>query len=101
VAEADGEIAGTAWLQLVEKMPNPVDEPEVHGYVTSLFVRESVRGGVGGRLLEAALDECAAAGVHQTFLWTTARSRPLYRRFGFSGDGEVMVRANPPGLGAG
>ena len=99
VADADGEIAGTVWLQLVEKMPNPVDEPEVHGYVTNLFVRERARGGVGSRLLEAALDECAAAGVHQVFLWPTARSRPLYRRFGFTGDGEVMVRATPAGVG--
>jgi N-acetylglutamate synthase-like GNAT family acetyltransferase len=101
VAEADGEVAGTAWLQMVEKMPNPVDEPEVHGYVTNLYVRESARGGVGGRLLAAALDECSAAGVHQAFLWPTQRSRPLYRRLGFTGEGEVMVWANPRGAGAG
>ncbi|HYH79886.1 MAG TPA: GNAT family N-acetyltransferase [Longimicrobium sp.] len=72
-------------------MPNPVDEPEVHGYVTNLYVRESARGGLGGRLLAAVLGECAAAGVDQAFLWPTQRSRPLYRRFGFTGDGEVMV----------
>jgi N-acetylglutamate synthase-like GNAT family acetyltransferase len=91
VAEVDGEAAGTAWLQLIEKMPNPVDEAEVHGYVTNLYVREAARGGVGGRLLAAVLDECARAGVHQAFLWPTQRSRDLYRRFGFTGDGEVMV----------
>jgi GNAT superfamily N-acetyltransferase len=92
VAEVDGEAAGTAWLQLIEKVPNPVDEPEVHGYVTNLYVREAARGGVGGRLLAAVLDECERAGVHQAFLWPTQRSRALYSRFGFTGDGEVMVR---------
>jgi ribosomal protein S18 acetylase RimI-like enzyme len=91
VADAGGEIVGTVWLQMMEKLPNPVDEPEVHGYVTNLYVRESARGGVGGRLLAAALEACAAAGVHQAFLWPTQRSRPLYRRLGFTGDGEVMV----------
>jgi len=100
VAEADGAVAGTVWLQMVEKMPNPVSEPEVHGYVTNLYVRESARGGVGSRLLAAALDDCAAAGVHQAFLWPTPPSRPLYRRFGFTGDGEAMVWVNPAGAGA-
>lgn len=95
VAETDGEIAGNVWLQMIEKMPNPVDEPEVHGYVTNLYVRASARGGVGSLLQAAALDECAAAGVHHAFLWPTERSRPLYRRLGFTGDGEVMVWANP------
>ncbi|HSU16009.1 GNAT family N-acetyltransferase [Longimicrobium sp.] len=93
VAEVDGEIVGTVWLQMLEKMPNPVDEPEVHGYITNLYVRESARGGVGVRLLAAALDECAAAGVHQAFLWPTQRSRTLYHRAGFEGDGDVMVWA--------
>jgi len=91
VAEAGGQAVGTVWLQLLEKMPNPVVEPELHGYVTNLYVRETARGGVGGRLLAAALEECAAAGVHAAFLWPTERSRSLYRRFGFSGEGEVMV----------
>lgn len=92
VAEAGGEAVGTAWLQLIEKIPNPVDEPEAHGYVTNLYVREAARGGVGGRLLAAVLEECDESGVHQAFLWPTERSRSLYRRFGFTGDGEVMVR---------
>lgn len=95
VAEAGGRIVGTVWLQLVEKMPNPVAEPELHGYVTNLYVRETARGGVGSRLLAAALEECAAAGVHAAFLWPTEGSRSLYRRFGFTGEGEVMVRAGP------
>ncbi|MFL5385670.1 MAG: GNAT family N-acetyltransferase [Longimicrobiaceae bacterium] len=93
VAEAGGRIVGTVWLQLMEKMPNPVAEPELHGYVTNLYVRETARGGVGSRLLAAALEECAAAGVHAAFLWPTEGSRSLYRRFGFTGEGEVMAWA--------
>jgi len=91
VAEAAGEVVGTVWVQLMEKMPNPVDEAEVHAYVTNVYVRPSARGGVGSRLLAAALEECAAAGVHQAFLWPTERSRALYRRLGFGGQGAVMV----------
>jgi GNAT superfamily N-acetyltransferase len=93
VAETGGEIVGTAWLQLLEKMPNPVDEAELHGYVTNIYLRESLRGrGTGSRLLTTVLDECAAAGADAVFLWPTERSRPLYRRHGFVDHGPVMVR---------
>jgi GNAT superfamily N-acetyltransferase len=93
VAEAGGEIVGTAWLELVEKIPNPVVEAEVLGYVTNVYLREELRGrGAGSQLMSAVLDECAAAGVHAAILWPTERSRALYRRHGFEGDGRVMVR---------
>jgi len=93
VAEAGGEIVGTAWLELIEKLPNPVVEAEAHGYVTNVFLREELRGrGAGSALMAAVLDECAAAGVHAAILWPTERSRALYRRHGFEGDGTVMVR---------
>ncbi|HEY0023131.1 MAG TPA: GNAT family N-acetyltransferase [Longimicrobium sp.] len=86
-------IVGAAWLHLMEKMPNPVDEAEVYGYVTNVYIREHLRGqGAGARLMAAIVDECAAAGVEATMLWPTARSRSLYRRFGFEGDGRMMVR---------
>lgn len=92
VVEMDGEIVGTAWLNLVEKMPNPVVEAEAYGYVTNVYLREHLRGrGAGARLLHAVMDECAAAGVDAGFLWPTERSRSLYRRFGFEGDGPMMV----------
>jgi GNAT superfamily N-acetyltransferase len=91
--ELDGEIVGTAWLHLMEKMPNPVAEAEVYGYVTNVYVREHLRGqGAGARLMAAIVEECAAAGVEAAMLWPTARSRSLYRRFGFEGDGRMMVR---------
>src|SRR5690349_23978115 len=49
---------GAIWLQLIEKVPNPVIEKEAHAYVTNLFVMESERGrGAGSMLLEAAIAE--------------------------------------------
>src|SRR5262249_55921455 len=38
VAEVDGRVVGTAWLQIIEKLPNPVTEAEIHGYITSVYV---------------------------------------------------------------
>jgi GNAT superfamily N-acetyltransferase len=84
-SEAHGEPLGMVWVQFLEKLPNPVGEPELHAYVTSFYVREPARGrGVGGRLLDAALAACAERGCDTVFLWPTPRSRSLYERHGFS-----------------
>ncbi|HZS46940.1 MAG TPA: GNAT family N-acetyltransferase [Blastocatellia bacterium] len=79
VAEYEGQFIGNAWLQLIEKIPNPAVEPELHGYLTNFFVREKMRNrGVGSKLLKIALDYCNASGVHAVFLWPTDESRTLY-----------------------
>jgi GNAT superfamily N-acetyltransferase len=88
---ADGAV-GAIWLQIIEKLPNPVAESEWHGYVSNLFVRESARSrGVGSLLLRAALDECVRADVDDVFLWPTPRSRSLYARHGFEASDNVLV----------
>jgi ribosomal protein S18 acetylase RimI-like enzyme len=93
VAERGGVECGMVWLQLVEKIPNPVAEAEWHGYVTSLYVRPEWRAaGLGSALLQAALEECTRREVDAVFLWPTPRSRSLYERYGFRAREEVMVR---------
>ena len=93
----DGAVPlGAAWLQLLEKIPNPVGEPELHGYVTSLYVRADRRSaGVGSSLLEACLRECECRGADAAFLWPTPRSRPLYERHGFESRHGMLERRFP------
>lgn len=93
VAEEGGGACGMIWLQLVEKLPNPVAEPEWHGYVTSLYVTPQCRAaGLGSALLKAALDECDRRQVDAVFLWPTPRSRSLYLRHGFAVREDLMER---------
>jgi GNAT superfamily N-acetyltransferase len=93
IAEFSGEPVGNLWVQLVEKVPNPGDELERHAYLTSFFVREPARGaGVGTALLAAALAWCDAHQVDAVFLWSQARSRPLYLRHGFVAPDTVLTR---------
>jgi GNAT superfamily N-acetyltransferase len=84
LAERSDRAVGTAWLQLIEKLPNPVDELERHAYISSLYVEPESRGdGVGSALLRACLDACASEQVDAVILWPTPRSRSLYERHGF------------------
>lgn len=96
IAETDRGPVGTVWLQLVEKLPNPVVEREWHGYVSNLFVRDEARDqGVGSTLLRAALDECDRLDVDNVILWPTPRSRSLYTRHGFAAaDNMLVLRRN-------
>jgi GNAT superfamily N-acetyltransferase len=93
IVEIDDAPVGTVWLQIIEKLPNPVVERELHAYVTNLFVLPESRGhGAGGLLLSALLAECAALDVDTIFLWPTPESRTLYQRHGFGVTDAVMCR---------
>lgn len=100
LAEAgDGVLLGTLWVQILEKLPNPVHEPERHAYVTGLYVRPAARNlGLGSALLKAALALCSERGTDTVFLWPTPRSRPLYARHGFTERAGVLERRlwSPP-----
>jgi GNAT superfamily N-acetyltransferase len=85
IAEETGRALGMVWVQFLEKLPNPIHEPELHAYLTSFYVRPAARNrGVGSALLDAALGACADRGSDTVFLWPTPRSRALYTRRGFT-----------------
>ncbi len=94
VAEGEATIIGALWLQLIEKIPNPIAEPEYHAYVTNFYVREDARGlGLGTTLLQAALAWSHAQQVQTVILWPTAQSRSLYLRHGFAVSDEIIALA--------
>lgn len=93
VVVSDGTIVGQAWLQTIEKMPNPVAERERHGYVSNVFVQPECRGGVGSRLLDAVLAWAKADELDRVILWPSPRSVTLYERNGFTHHGDVMELA--------
>jgi GNAT superfamily N-acetyltransferase len=93
VADDHGTIVATVWLGLFEKIPNPVAEPEMHGYVSNLYVLPDRRGhGTGGALLAAAMHACDARRVDAVILWPTPESRSLYERHGFAVRDDLMER---------
>lgn len=92
-----GEPIGNIWLQVVEKLPNPTAEPELHGYVSNFYISPHHRNAGGGSaLLADALAECKRLSVDTVFLWPSARSRPLYHRHGFTTTDGVLVLSSVP-----
>jgi GNAT superfamily N-acetyltransferase len=90
--EQGGEAIGNIWLQMIEKIPNPGDEWELHGYITNFFVLPEHRNtGAGSMLLSAAVDDCRALHADSIFLWPSDDSKPLYLRNGFTPAASMML----------
>lgn len=92
VADGPDGLLGHLWLQLIEKIPNPVAEPEHHAYITNVYVLPSARNArLGALLLEAALAWCRQSDIDAVLLWPSERSRSFYQRYGFTERGDLFA----------
>ena len=84
IAEIEGAVVGAVWVQLIEKIPNPIAAPESYVYLTNFFVQPEHRGqGIGSALLSAVLSWSKSNNAELVLLWPTERSKSLYLRQGF------------------
>ena len=88
----DGKrLLGHVCVQLFEKIPNPVNEPELHAYITSFYVIPEMRDqGLGKRLLNKALSWCRARGTDAVILWPSTASKSFYRQCGFVAPSDIF-----------
>jgi GNAT superfamily N-acetyltransferase len=85
IAESQDTAVGDVWVQLVEKIPNPIEEPEYYIYLTNFYVREQYRNhGIGSMLLSEILDWARSTNVKTVILQPTERSKAFYTRHGFA-----------------
>jgi len=90
-AEAEGRLVGTAFVQVVPKVPAPTDEGTTIAYLTNVFVEPGLRDtGLGTRLMEAALEWARGRDPDSVIVWPSERSVPFYRRAGFLPATEMM-----------
>lgn len=85
IAESQDTAIGDVWVQFVEKIPNPIEEPEYYIYLTNFYVREQHRShGVGSMLLSEIFNWAESKNIKTIILWPTERSKPFYMRHGFA-----------------
>lgn len=91
IAECGQTPVGNVWAQLVDKIPNPIAEPEQYVYVTNFYVRAEHRGkGIGLNLWSAVRAWSESQHVHTVILWPAERSKSFYLRQGFSIADDIM-----------
>jgi GNAT superfamily N-acetyltransferase len=95
LAEHEERVAGHVWLQLIDKLPNPMlDEGELLGYLTSFYVEPQLRGRrVGTRLIDALEVFAADSGVEKiVIVGATPLSRSLYARRGYVSTPDLLEK---------
>jgi GNAT superfamily N-acetyltransferase len=91
VVDDGDQLLGHVCVQLFEKIPNPVNEPELHAYLTNFCVVRQKRGqGLGRKLLEKALSWSRTQGADAIILWATPGSKSLYRRCGLVESADIF-----------
>ena len=99
VIDEDKQLLGHVCVQLFQKMPNPVNEPEVHAYLTNFYVVPEMRDrGLGRRLLDKAVSWCRSRGVDSIILWASPGSRSLYRRCGLVEPVDIFELRHPKSI---
>jgi GNAT superfamily N-acetyltransferase len=94
VAEFEGRIVGTMWLQILERVPRPGEDRGALpiGYLTNVFVEPELRdGGLGSRMLVEIITWARERGVEEIIVWPSERSYPFYERAGFSRTPDPLV----------
>lgn len=93
VAELDRRIIANLWLQLVARVPRPINEPSsALAYLTNVYVEPTYRNaGLGSRMLRELTDWCREHPIAVVVVWPSERSVDYYRREGFSAGDSLQV----------
>jgi GNAT superfamily N-acetyltransferase len=100
VAREDGRIVATMWIQVVERVPQPIGAGDgTIGYLTNAFVEPRHRNqGLGTRMLTEIREWARAEGVGTILCWPAPGedAERFYARAGFGRGGGPMT-LNLPG----
>ncbi|WP_334190996.1 GNAT family N-acetyltransferase [Noviherbaspirillum sp.] len=67
------------------------------GHIGRMAVKKNARGtGIGGRILEALMEQARARGDKSVILSAQTHAAPFYSRFGFVQEGEEFMEAGIP-----
>jgi GNAT superfamily N-acetyltransferase len=95
VAEEDGGLVATMWVQSVPRVPAPGRrEPSPMAYLTNCYVEPPLRShGLGSRMLAGLIDDCRSEGFELMFTFPADPAYGFYERAGFERRADPLVHA--------
>lgn len=92
VARIGDELVAAMWLHTLHRVPVPGKRAGPIGYLTNVYVTPEHRNaGLGAEMLDQITAWCRGEGFSTVIVWPTERSRPFYRRGGFTRPQEPLV----------
>jgi GNAT superfamily N-acetyltransferase len=97
VAEADGRLAGMAWLSLSERVPAPQVLGPRSGDILSVYVIPELRRlSIGARLIESIIRYARDIQLGYLIVHSAADAVGFYQRIGFVDDGRWLTYPTLP-----
>jgi ribosomal protein S18 acetylase RimI-like enzyme len=76
--------------------PHFLDPAPIRAYLLNFYTTPAARGrGLANQLLQLAVDECRARNVAVITLHASKFGRPIYEKFGFTQNNELILRPAP------
>ncbi len=76
--------------------PHFLDPNPIRAYLLNFYTAPQARGrGLATQLLQHAVDECRKANVRVITLHASKFGRPIYEKFGFTQNNEMILRPKP------
>jgi GNAT superfamily N-acetyltransferase len=92
VAEVDGDVVGSAWLLIAERVPSKDSLDRRYGDIQAVMVREEYRNhGIGAALISAILAEARTQDLLHVTVHSGRRAVDFYLRHGFSHHRQLLL----------
>jgi GNAT superfamily N-acetyltransferase len=92
VAEVAGQVVGSAWLHVGERVPGERSPDRRYGDIQSVMVREQHRNkGIGAALMAAILAEAGKRDLEHVTVHSGRRAVDFYLRNGFTHHRQLLL----------
>ena len=91
--EEEGQLLAACGIFFSDFPPHFLDPNPIRAYLLNFYTAPEARGrGFATQLLQHAVDECKQANVPVITLHASKFGRPIYEKFGFTQNNEMILR---------
>ncbi len=95
--EEDATLLAACGIFFGDFPPHFLDPNPIRAYLLNFYTAPQARGrGLATQLLQHAVDECHKANVQVITLHASKFGKPIYEKFGFTQNNEMILRPKAP-----